>query len=68
MFEVLIFNGIDHKVCALLYFSPIIYFSSSVCLLVGIVSQEPVRFDMSIRENIAYADNSRKDIPLDEII
>jgi ABC-type multidrug transport system fused ATPase/permease subunit len=23
---------------------------------------------MSIRENIAYGDNSRKDIPLDEII
>ncbi|CAF3939943.1 unnamed protein product, partial [Rotaria sp. Silwood1] len=34
----------------------------------GIVSQEPVLFDMSIRENIAYGDNSRKDIPLDEII
>jgi ABC-type multidrug transport system fused ATPase/permease subunit len=25
-------------------------------------------FDISIRENIAYGDNSRKDIPLDEII
>ncbi|CAF1376268.1 unnamed protein product, partial [Rotaria sordida] len=35
---------------------------------IGIVSQEPVLFDMSIRENIAYGDNSRKDIPLDEII
>ncbi|CAF4931752.1 unnamed protein product, partial [Rotaria sp. Silwood2] len=34
----------------------------------GIVSQEPILFDMSIRENIAYGDNSRKDIPLDEII
>jgi ABC-type multidrug transport system fused ATPase/permease subunit len=37
-------------------------------LLVGIVSQEPVLFDLSIRENIAYGDNSRQDIPLDEII
>ncbi len=36
--------------------------------LVGIVSQEPILFDISIRENIAYGDNSRKDIPLDEII
>ncbi|CAF4550217.1 unnamed protein product, partial [Rotaria sp. Silwood2] len=35
---------------------------------IGIVSQEPVLFNMSIRENIAYGDNSRKDIPLDEII
>ena len=35
---------------------------------VGIVSQEPVLFDMSIRENIAYGDNSRSDIPMDEII
>ena len=32
------------------------------------VSQEPVLFDMSIRENIAYGDNSRSDIPLEEII
>ena len=37
-------------------------------LIVGIVSQEPVLFDVSITENIAYGDNSRKDIPLDEII
>ncbi len=36
--------------------------------LVGIVSQEPVLFDTSVRENIAYGDNSRTDIPLDEII
>lgn len=36
--------------------------------LVGIVSQEPVLFDMSIRENIAYGDNSRDNIPLDEIV
>jgi ABC-type multidrug transport system fused ATPase/permease subunit len=43
---------------------------SLFCLssLVGIVSQEPVLFDMSIQENIAYGDNSRPDIPLDEII
>lgn len=36
--------------------------------IVGIVSQEPVLFDMSIRENIAYGDNSRDNIPLEEII
>ncbi|CAF4802088.1 unnamed protein product, partial [Rotaria sp. Silwood2] len=34
----------------------------------GIVSQEPILSNMSIQENIAYGDNSRKDIPLDEII
>lgn len=37
-------------------------------ILVGIVSQEPILFDMSIRENIAYGDNSRDDIPMEEII
>ncbi|CAM2699572.1 unnamed protein product [Rotaria socialis] len=35
---------------------------------IGIVSQEPVLFDMSIKENIAYGDNSRDDIPMEEII
>jgi len=39
-----------------------------ISLSVGIVSQEPVLFNMSIRENIAYGDNSRKDIPFHEII
>lgn len=34
---------------------------------IGIVSQEPVLFDRTIRENIAYGDNSR-DVPMDEII
>lgn len=34
---------------------------------IGIVSQEPILFDCSIAENIAYGDNSR-DIPMDEII
>uniref|UniRef100_A0A674I3Y5 ATP-binding cassette sub-family B member 5 n=1 Tax=Terrapene triunguis TaxID=2587831 RepID=A0A674I3Y5_9SAUR len=33
---------------------------------IGIVSQEPVLFDCSITENIAYGDNSRN-VPLDEI-
>ncbi|XP_065439403.1 ATP-binding cassette sub-family B member 5 isoform X2 [Chrysemys picta bellii] len=33
---------------------------------IGIVSQEPVLFDCSIAENIAYGDNSRN-VPLDEI-
>jgi ABC-type multidrug transport system fused ATPase/permease subunit len=34
---------------------------------IGIVSQEPVLFDCSIRENIAYGDNSRQ-VPMAEII
>ena len=33
----------------------------------GIVSQEPILFDASIRENIAYGDNSR-DVPMNEIM
>ncbi|CAF1013430.1 unnamed protein product [Adineta ricciae] len=35
---------------------------------IGLVSQEPILFDMSIRENIAYGDNSRENIPIEEII
>jgi len=34
---------------------------------IGIVSQEPILFDLSIRENIAYGDNSRE-VKMDEII
>ncbi|XP_062983380.1 ATP-dependent translocase ABCB1 [Elgaria multicarinata webbii] len=34
---------------------------------IGIVSQEPVLFDCSIAENIAYGDNSRN-VPFDEIV
>ncbi|XP_060086046.1 ATP-dependent translocase ABCB1-like [Ylistrum balloti] len=34
---------------------------------IGIVSQEPILFDCSIAENIAYGDNTRE-IPMDEII
>ncbi|ELT96740.1 hypothetical protein CAPTEDRAFT_196652 [Capitella teleta] len=34
---------------------------------IGVVSQEPVLFDCSIRENIAYGDNTRK-VPFDEVI
>ena len=33
----------------------------------SLVSQEPVLFDCSIKDNIAYGDNSR-DVPMDEII
>ena len=33
----------------------------------GIVSQEPILFDCSIRDNIAYGDNFRK-VTNDEII
>lgn len=36
-------------------------------LHLGLVSQEPVLFDRTIAENIAYGDNSRN-IPLTEII
>ncbi|CAM4953364.1 unnamed protein product [Rotaria socialis] len=35
---------------------------------IAVVSQQPVLFDISIRENIAYGDNSRTDISLNEII
>lgn len=35
--------------------------------MMSIVSQEPVLFEKTIAENIAYGDNSR-DIPMDEII
>lgn len=34
---------------------------------VGLVGQEPVLFDASIAENIAYGDNFRE-IPMDEIV
>ena len=34
---------------------------------IGIVSQEPVLFDRSIAENIAYGDNLRE-VQMDEII
>lgn len=33
----------------------------------GIVSQEPVLFDLTIAENIAYGDNSRR-VPIAEVI
>lgn len=33
----------------------------------GIVSQEPVLFDLTIAENIAYGDNSRA-VPIAEVI
>ena len=36
-------------------------------LQLGIVSQEPVLFDRTIAENIAYGDNSRT-VPMAEII
>ena len=36
-------------------------------LQLGIVSQEPVLFDRTIAENIAYGDNSRV-VPMSEII
>ena len=34
---------------------------------IGIVSQEPILFDLSIAENIAYGDNSRQ-VSMDEIM
>ena len=33
----------------------------------GLVSQEPILFDTTIRENIAYGDNCRE-VPIQEII
>ena len=34
---------------------------------IGLVSQEPVLFDKTMRDNIAYGDNSR-DVSMDEVI
>ena len=34
---------------------------------IGLVSQEPILFDCSIRENIEYGDNSRQ-VTMDEVI
>ena len=34
---------------------------------IGLVSQEPILFDSSIRDNIAYGDNSRE-VPMADII
>jgi ATP-binding cassette subfamily B (MDR/TAP) protein 1 len=39
----------------------------SLRLQLGIVSQEPVLFDRTIAENIAYGDN-RRTVPMSEII
>ncbi len=36
--------------------------------VIGFVPQEPVLFNRSLAENIAYGDNSRKMIPMEEII
>jgi ABC-type multidrug transport system fused ATPase/permease subunit len=46
----------------------LLFISSFVCLLVGVVSQEPVSYDTSIRRNITYGDNTRQDIPLEHEI
>ncbi len=35
---------------------------------IGLVIQEPDLFDLTIRANIAYGDNSREEIPMEEII
>ena len=40
---------------------------SSLRSKMGIVSQEPILFNMTLGQNIAYGDNSRK-VPMDEII
>jgi len=34
---------------------------------IGLVSQEPILFDCSIRENIEYGDNSRE-VTMDEVV
>ena len=46
----------------------VMYICFPISILVGIVFQEPILFDMSIRENIAYGDNIREEIPMEEII
>ena len=32
------------------------------------MSQEPILFDMTIRENISYGDNTRDQVPIEDII
>ena len=65
IYEVSTFNGIDLRVSGRRKMG---FLATSPAVSVGIVQQEPVLFDMSIRENIAYGDNNRTDIPLSEII
>ena len=65
IYEVSTFNGIDLRVSGRRKMG---FLATSPVVSVGIVQQEPVLFDMSIRENIAYGDNNRTDIPLSEII
>ncbi len=45
-----------------------VYIVHRYFVLVGIVSQEPVLFDMSVKENIAYGNNHQDDISMEEII
>lgn len=46
----------------------LLFYFCTCYFVVGLVSQEPILFDMSIKENIAYGDNSRQDIPMADII
>ncbi|CAF0798946.1 unnamed protein product [Adineta steineri] len=68
------FNGIDFiyptrpELRVLKGFNLKIKSGQKIALVVGIVFQEPILFDMSIRENISYGDNNRDNIPIDEII
>ena len=41
---------------------------SSVRSQMGLVSQEPILFDISIGDNIRYGDNSRSDITMEEVV
>ncbi len=68
IYEVWISNGIDHKVCIKSWLFSSFFIKENEYFLVGLVSQEPILFDMSIKENIAYGDTSRDDIPMEEII
>jgi ABC-type multidrug transport system fused ATPase/permease subunit len=48
--------------------SPFFLNENSLFFSVGIVSQESILFDMPIKENIAYGNNSRDHISMEEII
>lgn len=50
--------------CIKLLHLSFIFFRSQMAL----VQQEPILFSYSIRENIAYGDNARENIPFDEIV
>ncbi|KAH8872625.1 Multidrug resistance protein 1 [Schistosoma japonicum] len=64
------YDPTDHGLQNGIFFDGINLRQLSPCWIrqqIGIVSQEPILFNLTLRENIAYGDNSR-DVSMDEII